>query len=73
MTNQVITVKVIRVPGAVTEVGLNTGATVKDALDAAGVTIGRNESVKLNGTDTSMDTCLQEGARILVAKAAKGA
>ena len=71
--SEVITVKVIRVPGAVTEVGLESGASVSDALTAADVSIGNGETVKLNGADTTMDSPVSEGSRILVAKAAKGA
>ena len=71
--SEVITVKVIRVPGAVTEVGLESGASVSDALNAADVAIGNGETVKLNGADTEMSAPVSEGSRILVAKAAKGA
>ena len=71
--SDVITAKVIRVPGAVTEVGLESGATIADALTAASVDVGSGETVKLNGGDTSMDAVVSDGARILVAKAAKGA
>ena len=71
--SDVITVKVIRVPGAVTEVGLESGATVADALSAASVDVGSGETLKLNGADTTNDTTVSDGSRILVAKAAKGA
>lgn len=73
MSDAVITVKVIRVPGAVTEVGLNAGASVQDALNAAGIGLANGETVKLNGADCAMGDCLSDGARVLVAKAAKGA
>lgn len=68
-----IFVKVIRVPGAVTEVGLNDGATVGDALSAASVTVGAGESVSLGGSETTMDATVTDGARVIVSKAAKGA
>ena len=68
-----IMAKVIRVPGAVTEVGLEDGATVGDALTAAGVTVESGETLKLNGADTTTDATVSEGGRILIAKAAKGA
>ena len=68
-----ITVKVIRVPGAVSEVGLNDGATVQDALDAASVTVGESEVMKLEGVTTPANTVVTDGARIIVAKGAKGA
>lgn len=71
--SNVITVKVIRVPGAVTEVGLEEGATVADALSAASLTMGEGEAVKLNGSDTTMDATVSDGSRLIVAKAAKGA
>jgi hypothetical protein len=68
-----IIAKVIRVPGAVVEVGVEDGATVSDALSAAGVTLTSGETLKLNGSDADTDAVLSDGARILIAKAAKGA
>lgn len=71
--SEVITVKVIRVPGSVSEVGLESGSTVGQALEAANVSVGSGESVKLGGADTTMDAVVTDGARVLIAKAAKGA
>jgi hypothetical protein len=68
-----ILVKVMRVPGAVVEVGLNEGATVTDALDAAGISPNSGEAVKLNGMDTTYESTLSDGARVIVAKGAKNA
>lgn len=67
-----IEVKVIRVPGTVTVVGLNAGATVQDALTAANMNVGANEAVSLNGATVSMDAQVSDGARIIIAAAAKG-
>lgn len=71
--SDVITLKVIRVPGQVVEVGLDAGSSVQDALNAADVSVGSGESVKLNGADANMTDVVTDGSRILVAKAAKGA
>lgn len=70
--SDVITVKVIRVPGAVTEVGLEAGSTVAQALAAASVEVGAGEAVKLNGADTTLEATVSDGSRLIVAKAAKG-
>lgn len=68
-----ISVKVIRVPGAVSEVGLNDGSTVQDALNAANVTVGQTESLQVNGTATTTAQRLSDGDRVIIAKGAKGA
>lgn len=67
-----ITVKVIRVPGAVSEVGLYDGATVADALVAANETVNSGEAVKVGAADASQNTVLQDGDRVIIAKGAKG-
>lgn len=69
----VITVKVVRIPGAVVELGLENGSTVKQALEAANFTLGPNESISVNATPVSENHVLKEGDRILLAKAAKSA
>ena len=71
--SDIITVKVIRVPGSVTEVGLESGASVQDALNAADLQVGDGESVKYNGADADMSATVTDGSRIIVSKAAKGA
>jgi hypothetical protein len=67
-----ITVKVIRVPGRVQEVGLGDGATVADALAAASETVGSGEKITVNGSDATQSTTLRDGAKIVIAKGAKG-
>lgn len=68
-----IEVKVVRVPGAVTEVVLNSGATVADALRSANIDLGSGETVSMNGSTVSGGQQLSNGDRIIVAKGAKGA
>jgi hypothetical protein len=68
-----IFVKVIRVPGAVVEVGLDDGATVADALDAASITVATNEQVSVNGANVGTNHVLEDNARLVVARAAKSA
>jgi UPF0288 family protein (methanogenesis marker protein 3) len=65
--------KVIRVPGAVVEVGLEEGATVQDALDAADVSVAENEAITVNGMAATTATLLPDGARLVVARGAKSA
>lgn len=69
----VITVKVIRVPGAVVEVGLATGATVQDALEAANVTLGTGEAITVNGNAVNANHTLNESDKIILSKSAKSA
>lgn len=67
-----ISVKVVRVPGAVQDLELEDGATVQDALAAAGTSVGGNENLKLNGASTTTDARLSTGDRLIIAKGAKG-
>ena len=69
----IITIKVVRVPGAVVELGLNEGATVADALAAADITVSPTEELTVNGHTTTPDAVLSDGARIVLAKSAKSA
>lgn len=68
-----ITVKVIRVPGSVKEVGLSDGATVSDALNEVGTSVAEGEALQVNGATVAMDHVLSDGASIVIAKGAKGA
>jgi len=68
-----IEAKVVRVPGAVKEVQLNAGATVSDALEAAGVMLTPGETVSMNGSTVDSGRPVSNGDRIIVAKGAKGA
>lgn len=66
-------VKIVEVPGAVTEVALESGATVSDALEAGDLIVAPNQSVTVNGSPASNDTELTDGARVIVSKEAKSA
>ncbi|NVZ07982.1 hypothetical protein HW932_01745 [Allochromatium humboldtianum] len=66
-------VKIVRVPGSVSEIALNDGATVADALAAADITPSSNEELTVNGHASAQDATLSDGARIVLAKAAKSA
>lgn len=67
-----IEVKVIQIPGVIRDVALNEGATVSDALRAAGIDL-TTETVTLNGLSTTGSAQLSANDRIIVAKSAKGA
>jgi uncharacterized Zn ribbon protein len=67
-----ITIKVIRVPGAVVDVALEDGATVENALSAAGTSLQSGEKVTVNGSDASLGTVLSDGDKVILAKGAKG-
>ena len=66
-------VKVVRMPGAVTEVAIEEDATVADALSAAGITLGSTEKVTVNGEAVSLNDVVDDGDRVIVAKEAKSA
>jgi sulfur carrier protein ThiS len=68
-----ITIRVIRVPGATKELVLPDNTTVEDALQAAGTSVSSDEALQVNGANTTMDTILTDGARVTIAKGAKGA
>lgn len=68
-----ITVKIIRVPGAVRDIQVAEGTLVAQALNMASITPGEGEAVQVNGQATSLDTPLRDGDRIIIAKGAKGA
>lgn len=67
-----IFVKIVRVPGAVTEVGLNQGATVGDALEAASIEPNSAESLKVGSATVDRDYTLVDGDRVVHAIGAKG-
>jgi len=67
-----IFVKVVRVPGAVTEVALSQGATVADAMSAAGISSTGSESIRVGAADATVDTSVSDGDRVVIAQGAKG-
>lgn len=71
-TKMVITVKIGRVPGALTEVALGDNATVRDALTASGLTVESFETIRVNGTSASNETTLRNGDIIHILKNVEG-
>ena len=67
-----IFVKVIRIPGAVTEVALGAGATVADALSAAAIEPSGSEAIKVGANTAEMGTPLADGDRVVISQGAKG-
>lgn len=67
-----IFVKVVRIPGAVTEVALSQGATVADAMSAAGISSSGSESIRVGAADATVDTSVSDGDRVVIAQGAKG-
>ena len=66
-----ITVKVGKLPGAVTEIALNGSRTVADALTAAALD-PKGFQVKVDGSDAEMDTELSQGSTVFLVKKIKG-
>ncbi len=68
-----VSAKVVRIPGAMTEVMLNDGATVADALAAANTSLASGEGLTVNSLPATLDTPLAQGNVVVVSKSAKGA
>jgi hypothetical protein len=66
-----ISVKIVRVPGAVTELMLDDGATIASALDTAAMSVASNEKIAVNGATASTSQALNDGDVISVSKDAK--
>ena len=67
-----IEVKVMEVPGAVTDLALEDGSTVGEALTAAGKSVRSGYTLKVGGAEADESTVLTNGARVIIAKGAKG-
>ena len=66
-----ITVRIGCLPGAISEIALNGGRTVQDALEAAGLdATGYEIKVNSQGVDTSH--VLQNGDTVLLVKKIRG-
>ncbi len=65
-------VQVIQVPGTIKSVTLNFGASVRDAISAAGVNLSGGETLKVNGLEATVDAALNDGDKLMIAKGAKG-
>lgn len=65
-------VKVARTGGTVTEVMLEEGATVEDALSSAGLSTGDSERVRLNGRQSELDDEVSNGDIVTVAGKIEG-
>ena len=68
-----IFVKIVQVPGPVTEVALEDGATVTDALAAGDITPDSNQSVQVNGASVDSSATLHDSDRVIISRAAKSA
>jgi len=67
-----IIIKVGRVGAEVKEVSLEDGATVEEALEAAGLSSKTSESVRVNGEDVDLDYELSDGERVMLVKDIRG-
>jgi hypothetical protein len=67
-----IFVKVIRIPGAVTEVALSAGASVADALSAASIEPTGSEAIKVGAETVEQGYTLTDGDRVVISQGAKG-
>lgn len=67
-----ISVQVIKIPNIIKTVMLDEGASVVDALNAAGLAQEGNEAIKVNGADADLSTTVSTGDKVYLAKGAKG-
>jgi len=67
-----ITVKVARLGTTVQTVALEDGAIVQDALDAAGLTIGGSEDIRINESNSSVDGSLESDDIVTLIPKVKG-
>lgn len=69
-----LTVKVGRLPGRIVEVDLPSGRTIKDALGAADIRIGKDVEITRNGDRTAnFDDPVRDSDTILVVEKIRGA
>jgi len=66
-----ITIKVARLGTTVLEVALNTGASVQDALTAAGLTVD-GEDVRVNSSNAGLNDEVEDGDIVTLVPKVKG-
>jgi len=71
MSDDYITVRVGRLPGAITEIALNGDRTVQAALEAAGLDATGYE-VKVSGNGADLSQVLQDNDTVLLVKKIRG-
>lgn len=67
-----ILVKIGRIGQPTTEVLLEKGATVEDALEAANVSVGSGDRVRLMGRSVNLDTKVSNNDIVTIAGGIKG-
>ena len=68
-----LTLKIGMFPGVLNEYVIESGTTVRKALEMANITVGKEQEVKLDGEAIEMDSPITSGNMLLVAKRIKGA
>lgn len=69
--NQIV-VTVGRVPGAIANVSLLEEGTVQEVLRVANITLAAGEEVRVDGEAATLDTEVEDGARVFIVKQIKG-
>lgn len=65
-------VRIGRIPGRISTVALEEGATVSDAVSVAGLEVESGFAPRINGEDVSMDTAVSDGQTVLLCRRVKG-
>lgn len=67
-----LTVRVGKMPGLISSVVLEGGATVADALAQANITVENGQEIRMDNNTVSLDTEVTNNALIIVTKMIKG-
>jgi sulfur carrier protein ThiS len=69
---ETLTIKIGKLPGRITEVALEEGATVAQAIEAAEITDIEGFETRVNGAPAANDAELSDGDNVLLVKKIKG-
>lgn len=67
-----ITVQITKVPGAMKTLTLENNSTVTDALNAAEMNVENGYEIRVDDEVATVNTVLEDGAVIVIAKMIKG-
>jgi len=67
-----MTIKIGKIMGSITEYVFEAGTTVSQALEIAGLTDVNGYAIKLDGEDVQLDTVIDGGEYLLLSRLIKG-
>ena len=69
---ETLTIKIGKLPGRITEVVLEQGATVAQAIEVAEISGLEGFETRVNGAPATLETTLSDGDNVLLVKKIKG-